>query len=118
MPSKEYYHALIDRELLRAREALKVGNEGKARVCARRAAGHALAWFLSIHPNDAWGKDAMNQLTHLKDDTTFPPEVRDAAVRLTTKISERFAYPFTSDPIADTQIIITCVEHLMESHDR
>lgn len=114
MSSKEFFLINIDKELTGAREALKSGNNGKARVCSRRAAGQAIAWFLSAYPHERWGADAMNQLSNLKEDESFPKAVRDAAVRLTTKISERFTYPFTNDPIEDAQLIIKHIEMVME----
>jgi len=115
--SNNRYLEQIEIELATAQAALQVGNDGKARVCARRAAGQALTWFLSEFPKGDWGKDAMQQLMHLRDDTSFPVEVREAAVRLTTKISQQFDYPFTNDPLADAQVIILYVQSLMERHD-
>ncbi|MBI3365403.1 MAG: hypothetical protein HY033_10880, partial [Ignavibacteriae bacterium] len=82
MPNKEYYFEQIEKELATAREALKIGNAGKARVCARRAAGQALTWLMTKYPRSDWGKDALGQLSCVKDDAAFPREVRDAAVRL------------------------------------
>ena len=116
MPTKEYYFELIEKEFSTAREALKMGNDGKARVCARRAAGLAIAWFLSEHPNPAWGMDAMTQLLHLKEDPEFPQEIRDAAIHLTTKISERFTYPFSSDPMADARLIVHYFQSRMDAN--
>ncbi len=116
MPSKEHYFEQIDKELAVAREAEKAGNEGKSRVCARRAAGQAITWFLSRYPHEGWGADAMNQLLHVKEDPAFPEEARRAAVRLTTKISERFTSPFATNPIEDATIIIEAVVRHMRSN--
>ena len=114
MPKKTYYFEQIEKELATAREALKTGNEGKARVCARRAAGQAIVWFMTKFPRPDWGADALSQLAHLQDDRTFPREIRDAAVRLTTKISDRFTYPFTSKPVDDARLIVGHIETIME----
>ena len=116
MPTREYYLEQIGKELVAARDALNIGNDGKARVCARRAAGQAITWFISRNIRQGWGADAMNQLLHLIDDLSFPQEVRDAAVRLTTKISERFTYPFTTSPIEDARLIIDSITFLMDQH--
>ena len=116
MRPKEYYLEQIGKELAAARDALNIGNDGKARVCARRAAGQAITWFISRNTRQGWGADAMNQLHHLKDDQSFPQEVRDAAMRLTTKISERFTYPFTTSPIEDARLIIDSITFLMDQH--
>ncbi len=115
MPSKERYLEEISKEFTTAQQALSEGNEGKARVCSRRAAGIAITWYLSKVPRPGWHADALHQLLHLKDDTTFSPEVRDAALRLTTKISGRFAYPFSTNPIADARIIVDAIISQLDS---
>jgi hypothetical protein len=117
LPANNHYLEQIEKELAMARAALQAGNEGKARVCARRAAGQAITWMLSKFSRDNWGDDAMSQLTHLRDDASFPTEVREAAVRLTTKISQQFDYPFTNDPLADAEVIIKHIRTLMERND-
>ena len=113
MPSKEYFIEQIERELSISRNALKAGREAIARVSARRAAGRAIAWLLTVHPRPGWGADAISQLVHLRDDVSFPPLVREAARRLSTKISDRFVYPFTTNPIEDAQIVIDHVAGTM-----
>jgi hypothetical protein len=114
MPTREHYLEQIERELSGARDARASGNDGKARVCARRAAGCALTWFLSVSPRDGWGVDAMRQLQAAAAEASFPAAVREAAQRLSTKISERFDYPFTADPIGDAELIIGHVRHIVE----
>ena len=116
-PTNNHYLEQIQKELAVARAALQTGNDGKARVCSRRAAGQAITWLLSVFPHDDWGSDAMRQLMHLRDDSSFPIEVREAAVRLTTKISQKFDYPFTNDPIEDAQVIIGSTHSFMGHHD-
>ena len=106
MLSREWYQDRIDREMSIARNALKAGREAISRVSARRAAGHAISWYLALHPHPAWGADAITQLVHLQDDESFPPNVREAARRLSTRISDRFTYPFTTNPIDDAEIVI------------
>src|SRR5882762_4523447 len=99
MPAKGYFFERIEQEFSMARNALEAGNAGKARVCARRAAGQALTWLCTKYPRPGWSSDALSQLLHLKDDPAFPEAVRDAALRLTTKVSEKIDYPFSTDPI-------------------
>ena len=115
MPTKEYYLDQIEKELSTAREARQSGNDGKARVCARRAAGQAVAMYLAKNPMPAWGTDALSQLKHLKDSPEFSQPCRDAAARLTTKISDQFTYQFSTDPLEDANIIIRSIKELMDS---
>lgn len=96
----------IRKELATARAARERGNEGMARVCARRAAGVAVAHWLERHPHKAWKRDAMNLLREVESDDTLPDAVRNAARRLTTRITEKFTLPFTEDPMKDATIII------------
>ena len=112
-------HAFIDRidaEIRSAEEALHNGNEGRARVCARRAAGEALAWFLTRFTRPHWKPDAMNRLVSLQSDPFFPAEVQSSAQRLTTRVTELFQYPFTQHPVDDARIIIQFIKETM-SHD-
>ncbi|HEV8537812.1 MAG TPA: hypothetical protein VGR15_02715 [Bacteroidota bacterium] len=109
MAAREQYFDQVEKEFAAAGEAQRAGNHGKVRVCARRAVGHAISWFLSRLPQDGWGVDAMSRLERLREDTGFPREVREAAERLTTKISERFTYPFSTKPIEDARIIVDAI---------
>lgn len=110
MTQERSYPDEIQRELTTAQEAASEGNEGKSRVCARRAAGFAISLFITTHARPGWGTDALGQLQHLKDDATLPEDIRKAATRLTTRITDRFQYPFSTDPIADARLI---VDHLL-----
>lgn len=97
---------IIEKEFATAEQARKIGNDGMVRVCARRAAGAAITFWLTSHPVYHWGVDAMSQLRSLQSDETVPRTVRDAAVRLTTKITPEFTSAFPNDPIQDSKIII------------
>lgn len=96
----------IAREYLTALSAARQGNDGMVRVCARRAAGIAITFWIENTRGDTRSLDAMNQLRAVQNDTSFPAEVRDAAARLTTKVTERFTSPFPTDPLDDARIII------------
>ncbi len=118
MPSATYYHEQIEKELATARSASGVGNDGKARVCARRACGHAITWYLTKYPHPRWEADALRQLQHVSQDQSFPSDVRSAAIRLTTKISDQFSYPFSTYPIDDALVIINHITSVMTGdHD-
>lgn len=104
--NKQEVQERIQNELTKAEEARRIGNDGMARVCARRAAGAAITYWLAFHPRPEWGIDAMSQLRDLQQDGSMPEVVRDAALRLTTKITDQFTSPFSTDPIEDSKIII------------
>ena len=114
MPTREYYLEQIDKELAAARAAQGEKNDGKARVGARRAAGAALAWFLSAFPRDGWGTDAIRRLQRAGVEESFPYDVRAAALRLTARITDAFAYPFATDPVDDAGVIVRHIRSLMK----
>lgn len=97
----------IEKEFAIAAQAQRVGNDGMVRVCARRAAGTAIGFWLDSHPHPEWGVDAMTQLRSLLTDASAPEPIREAAGRLTTKITEQFTRQFPTDPLADARLIIT-----------
>lgn len=102
----------IRAELTKAAEARQAGNEGMARVCSRRAAGQAVSAYLEKFPHPDWGTSAVNRLAGMKLDTTMPPDVRQAAERLTARVNEEHQLPFAADPITDAEAIIRHLESL------
>jgi hypothetical protein len=97
---------LIKKELAAAGEASKVGNEGKARVCARRAVALADDIRLAKQPGQPFRGDAMAHLRRIQEDTSLPPFIREAAERLSTAVTHKDSAPFSTDPIGDAQSII------------
>ncbi len=97
---------LIDQELIAAQVAWKAGNEGKARVCARRAVALAAESWSARLAEPRWRGDAMDHLRRIQQHASFPLSIREAAERLSTAVTKRHAAPFTSDPISDANLII------------
>ncbi|MCS7176425.1 MAG: hypothetical protein NZ960_02190 [Candidatus Kapabacteria bacterium] len=68
-------------ELETSSKALQEGNEGKARVCARRA----VAWLVQALPQlgyPSYGTHVGQNLRELASDSRLPEHVRQAAARL------------------------------------
>ena len=97
---------LIEQELAAAEVARQDGNDGKARVCARRAVARATEAWLARLPLPRWHGDAMAHLRQIQQDASFPLPIRQAAERLSTPVTNQHAAPFTTDPIADARLII------------
>ena len=98
--------ALIEQELAAAEAARQDSNDGKARVCARRAVARAAeAWLAQLHL-PRWRGDAMTQLRQIQQDASFPLPIRQAAERLSTPVTRQHPTPFTTDPVADARLII------------
>jgi hypothetical protein len=102
----EATNAAIARELARARQALAEGNAGMARVCARRAAGEAIAALERARPGCSYGMNAMVRLDGLAGDAAVPVPVREAATRLRAKRGEEGERPESDNPLADAELII------------
>ncbi len=101
------YQEEIQKELARAQTALEAKNEGKVRVCCRRAAGVAIRHWLANQPEPpAWGRSAIVQLKVISGVESLPAPVRNAAARLTTSVAKDHTVPFDESPIDDALIII------------
>jgi hypothetical protein len=104
--------ALIEQELAAAEAARQNSNDGKARVCARRAVALATEVWLARLPLPRWRGDAMAHLRQIQQDASFPLPIRQAAERLSTSVTRQHAAPITTDPVADARLIIA---HLSSS---
>ncbi len=93
----------VETELAQAQKAREAGNEGQARVCARRAAGLAIREWYNRRLKSGGQGDAMKQLQQLQADPLVPKAIRTAAQRLTTKVNLDHKLPFADDPIEDAR---------------
>jgi len=96
----------IEHELTKAAKGLQDGNDGLARVCARRAVALASQHWAQERNLPTWKGDAMQHLRQIQGENTFPLSVRTAAQRLLTKVTEQTQLPMTTDPITDARIIL------------
>ena len=98
--------AEIEGELSLARDAEREGNDGKARVCARRAVGKAFA--LSRYPSQPAPAFSTTQiLKTISADVTFSEEIREAAGRLAASVAENHGASVSTQPVQDALMIIT-----------
>jgi HEPN domain-containing protein len=105
-------HAEIDAEFEKAERARTRGNEGQARVCARRAAGIAIREYLThkgIRPPSASAIDLLNLI---KDEPQLSPRLKRIADHLTLRVTEEFNLPIQVDLIAEGRTF--CTELLSE----
>ena len=107
---------LIEQELAAAQTAQQDSNDGKARVCARRAVARAAEAWLARLPAPQWRGDAMAYLRQIQQNASFPLPIRQAAERLSTPVTRQHTAPFTTDPIADAKLIITHLSGAPSDH--
>jgi len=103
-------HEQIEQELAKAATGLREGNDGLARVCARRAVALGAQAWVKRNRRKLWPQDAMNQLRMIQQEETFPQEIREAAQRLLTKVTQRDQTSVSIDPIADARLILAHLE--------
>jgi HEPN domain-containing protein len=93
----------IQIEFDQAEKARAKGNEGQARVCARRAAGIAIRDYLirkGIRPPSRSAHDLLNLI---KEETPLPPRLKLVADHLTLRVTEEFKLPVEADLIAESK---------------
>jgi hypothetical protein len=98
-------------ELENARRARLNGNEGRARVCARRAAGMAARDFLTRRGVRQHTVSAYEALRALEQFPGLAPDLQAAASHLTLRVSEEFILPVDVDLIAEAQKLIDRLEN-------
>jgi hypothetical protein len=104
---KEDLRSIVQRELKLGRQAREQGNEGRARVCARRAAGWAVRFVYTPDSSESIPEtNAYRYLLWLKQERRFPGNVREAAERLTARVNQEFSLPFDQDPLDDAALIV------------
>lgn len=93
-------------ELTRAHNWRLAGNEGRARVCARRAAGMAIGFYYHAQSGESAPGNAYKLLRWLSNHAPADPEEKQAARRLTARVSVDHNLPHPEDPLADAQLIV------------
>lgn len=93
----------IQAEFEKAAQARGRGNEGQARVCARRAAGIAIREYLTrrgVRPPSVSAYDLLNLF---KDDPPLSPDLRLIAEHLTVRVTEEFKLPVDVDLVEEAK---------------
>lgn len=103
-------HQEVENELARAEQAQREGLQGRARVCARRAAGIVLRVYYRSHPIASSPASVMDFLQLLRDDPNTGPEARRIANLLLTRVNEDFQLPVEGDLISETRRLIQILE--------
>lgn len=97
------WQSKIQAEFERAEQARAKGNEGQARVCARRAAGIAIREFLTRKGTTAPSTSAVDLLNLLKEDPLLSPDLKLIVDHLTLRVTEEFKLPVDADLIAESR---------------
>jgi len=95
----------LEEEFNRAEQARANGNEGQARVCARRAAGIAARVYLARNGMSYGNASAYDLLNLLKTDPLISPDLRLIADHLTLRVTDEFKLPVNADLVAEARKI-------------
>ena len=106
----------IEAELAYAAQARAHGKEGRARVCARRAAG----WAVGAYRNRAHGaadseRAALSHLRWLRSQADLPQTLQQAASRLTEQVGKDHRLSHGQDPLQDARSIVEAYLGLIEA---
>ena len=96
----------IQHEFERAEQARARGNEGQARVCARRAAGIAAREYLARRGQSVRTPSAYDLLNLLAEDPLLSADLRQAAAYLTLRVTEEFKLPVAVDLVAEEKKLV------------
>lgn len=97
------WKARLDLEFERAIEARARGNEGQARVCARRAAGIAVREYYARRGQSVRTPSAYDLLQQIADEPTLSAELKKAAANLTLRVTEEFKLPIDVDLVEEAR---------------
>jgi hypothetical protein len=95
----------FENEIKQAEAARSAGNEGRARVCARRAAGIAIGEFLTRQGIARPGPSAIERLILLENLSGISFKARQASHYLTLRVNTSFELPVDIDLIHQTKIL-------------
>lgn len=93
----------MEAEFEKAEQARARGNEGQARVCARRAAGIAVREYLSRRGIRPQSVSAYDLLHLIKDDPLLSNDLKLIADHLTLRVTEEFKLPVNVDLLAEAR---------------
>jgi hypothetical protein len=96
----------INRELSRAKQARREGNEGMARVCARRAAGIALKEFFNRHNVRPLSVTPYGYIEIFRELPETPARIKKIANHLTLRVMPDSSLPVEADLIQDAWQLI------------
>lgn len=93
----------LQSEFKQAEAARARGNEGRARVCARRAAGIAAREYLQRIGQPVQTASVLTLLDRIQAQTALSPDLRQAAAHLTLRVTEAFSLPMPVDLIVEAK---------------
>lgn len=108
----------IEDELTRGEAARREGLEGRARVCARRAAGTAIrAYIEACGEADPALVSAYDLIDWLRGRQEMDAQIRQAAGHLLMQVNQGFDLPAEVDLLADARWLVKTLESKMDGEN-
>ena len=108
----------IEEELTRGEAARQTGFEGRARVCARRAAGAAIRAYLdSLGQSTTQLVSAYDLIAYLRDLPGIEPEIRRVGDHLLAQVNEAFDLPVEADLLAEARWLAQILESKIDAEN-
>lgn len=101
--ANEDWQTRYQNEMRRGRQARAAGNEGMARVCARRAAGAVIREYYRRQGMAPRGYSALNALKDLAQSPRVPDRVREIAAHFVWPITQEHTLPGEADLLAEAE---------------
>lgn len=102
----------IQEELLLAKQSRLEGNEGRARVCARRAAGAAVKLFLGKKDLVSNSDNALQSLEIFQTEIELPDRISTAVSWLVQRVDENHNLPNEIDLIHEANLVLKFLENI------
>lgn len=107
MNSKQHWKKAIAMELRLAEDARKKGQEGRARVCSRRALGIAIGEYLDRMGIARPGPSAIERINLLLTIDEISEQGKEISRHMLIKVAEDHSIPSHIDLIAESRTLIT-----------
>jgi hypothetical protein len=106
MMPKTDWKQVTREELILAEQARNDGNEGRARVCARRAAGFVAGEYLLRHGITLQTESALQKIRYLETSADISPTERETLEHFLIHTTPEHRLPIDADLIADVQLLV------------
>jgi hypothetical protein len=103
------WKAELQAEFEHAEAARAAGNQGRMRVCARRAAGIAIREYLTRRGEPLPSLSAYDLLNYIKGQPGLSPDLERATAYLTLRVTEGFKLPVEMDLVAEARWLCTAL---------
>jgi len=107
----------IEAELRQAGQARAAGNEGMARVCARRAAGIAIRGFYQARGEQVRSTSAVDLLEQIRSDERLPADIHIVAGHLLQRVTPEYQLPIPADLLAETRWLVHALQEQLNLSD-